>query len=467
IELGQASVAVDVLEALARRQPQGSRDWGEAKGLLGRAWKQIFIDAGDKSSGHAHAALLAAITAYREACEASPDNTWQGVNLLALLYRGRQMGLQLAVEYGIKGLARGLVDTLEQTPAHDRDEWFAATLAEAAMGLGDWNEAERYLRDYVGREDLPAFAIASTLRQFSEVWGLGQIERGRTLIDILRARQLRVPDAEISLAPEEVRRLQSTPPPSTSQLEALLGKEGPRTYRWWMAGIHSARSVASIWRRLGQRCGTGFLVRAADFGLEPADELLLLTNEHVVNEQGVPPGIRPTDAEVVFEAVEGSPKHAVEGIVWSAPRDRQDTSLLRLKTQPVGIEPLRVASELPKWPPPVDPNAAAPRVYVIGYPGGRELQFSFQDNELLGHEGAPNGRPPVATVCRVHYRAPTEGGSSGSPVFDDTAWEVIALHHLGGQIGMSRLNGEPGTYGANEGIAIDSIVAAIRASRDA
>jgi hypothetical protein len=37
---------------------------------------------------------------------------------------------------------------------------------------------------------------------------------------------------------------------------------------------------------------------------------------------------------------------------------------------------------------------------------------------------------------------------------------VIALHHMGGKTGMSRLNGAAGTYGANEGIALLSIAAA-------
>jgi len=59
---------------------------------------------------------------------------------------------------------------------------------------------------------------------------------------------------------------------------------------------------------------------------------------------------------------------------------------------------------------------------------------------------------------RVHYRAPTEGGSSGSPVFNASAWEVIALHHKGGMLGMPKLNGATGTYAANEGISLASII---------
>ena len=80
---------------------------------------------------------------------------------------------------------------------------------------------------------------------------------------------------------------------------------------------------------------------------------------------------------------------------------------------------------------------------------------------LLDHEGPPAGQPAIEGVCRVHYRAPTEGGSSGSPVFNALMWEVIALHHMGGKLGMPRLNGQVGTYSANEGISLGSIVTAM------
>ena len=59
----------------------------------------------------------------------------------------------------------------------------------------------------------------------------------------------------------------------------------------------------------------------------------------------------------------------------------------------------------------------------------------------------------IATISVVHYRTPTEPGSSGSPVFN-SVWKVIAIHHAGGEA-MPRLNGQPGTYAANEGIRID------------
>jgi V8-like Glu-specific endopeptidase len=59
---------------------------------------------------------------------------------------------------------------------------------------------------------------------------------------------------------------------------------------------------------------------------------------------------------------------------------------------------------------------------------------------------------------KVHYRAPTEGGSSGSPIFNQ-AWDLIALHHAGG-MDMKMLHGKEGTYPANEGIDFMSIQSA-------
>jgi V8-like Glu-specific endopeptidase len=81
-------------------------------------------------------------------------------------------------------------------------------------------------------------------------------------------------------------------------------------------------------------------------------------------------------------------------------------------------------------------------MYVIGHPKGRDLELSLQDNYLLGFDD-----------MLVHYRTPTEKGSSGSPVFEPEDWRVIALHHKGNEE-MKRLDGKDGTYEANEGISI-------------
>ena len=63
----------------------------------------------------------------------------------------------------------------------------------------------------------------------------------------------------------------------------------------------------------------------------------------------------------------------------------------------------------------------------------------------------------------MHYRAPTEPGNSGSPVFETGNWSVIGLHHMGFDQfdGRAKLNGKPGTNHANEGISIKSIRRAV------
>lgn len=456
IDTGKVTAAIDVLQVLKRRLAKDHPEFGEATGLLGRAYKQIFLDAGDKSTAGARQALKMAIEAYRGPYQ-QDGSTWHGVNLVALLTRARSLGLRMAPGLDPAAIAGQVVATLQAKPAEQRDEWFLPTLAEASLGLRDWDVIERNIEQYVAAGDVKEFQIASTLRQFTEVWDLeNRDERGRALVDMLRARLLRLQGGGLRLSPAELQRVQARPTPYEGRLEAILGTYGAQTYQWWKTGIERARSVASIRHKVeGGRTGTGFLVRAKDLGLEPADELLVLTNFHVVNEFGASQALRPEDAEIVFEAVEPGTAFQITQIVWSSPDDRFDASLLRLATPVAGIAPLPIAAALPV----LEESAC---VYVIGHPGGRDLAFSFQDNELLDHEGPPVGQPQIPGVCRLHYRAPTEGGSSGSPVFNSRLWQVIALHHKGGKLGMPKLNGKTGTYGANEGISMQSIVAAIK-----
>lgn len=456
IDTGKASAAIDLLQPLARRLAQSDPEWAEATGLLGRAWKQIYFDAGDKSDGVAREALKKAIAAYRMPFEAS-GNPWHGVNLVALLERARSSGLRPPAGLDLTAIAQRVVATLDATPQAQRDAWFLATLAEASLGLRDWSSIEGRVRQYVSAPETQAFHVAGTLRQFTQIWNLEADPRGRALVDILRARLMQLQGAELRLAPAELQRVgrQDAPPPF--QLEAVLGPNGAQTYRWWKTGIERAAAVACVRDRMGARVGTGFLLRAGDLGLQPADELLVLTNFHVINPQGASPGLAPADAEVVFEAVDANQAYDIAQIVWHSTPDRHDAALLRLAKPVQGIAPLPIAAALP-----VLEDSA--RVYIIGHPGGRDLAFSFQDNELLDHEGPPLGQPAIDGVTRLHYRAPTEGGSSGSPVFNSRLWQVIALHHAGGKIGMPRLNGKAGTYGANEGIAMASIIAALQAA---
>ena len=72
IDTGKATAAIDVLQRAGRRLPKDDPEFAEATGLLGRAYKQIFFDAGDKTSPGAREALKQAIAAYRGPYERTP-----------------------------------------------------------------------------------------------------------------------------------------------------------------------------------------------------------------------------------------------------------------------------------------------------------------------------------------------------------------------------------------------------------
>jgi V8-like Glu-specific endopeptidase len=188
---------------------------------------------------------------------------------------------------------------------------------------------------------------------------------------------------------------------------------------------------------MGDPWGTGFIVRGSDFGR--GEELLLLTNEHVLSATHER-ALRVGNAYVTFEtAPERGPAKCTE-IVWSD--DELDATLARFDAPLAGIEPIELdpTTDLPG-------RDDASRVYVIGHPNGGRLSFSLNDNLLLDYDDE-----------RMHYRAPTEPGSSGSPVFDDQ-WRLVALHHGGGDE-LPCLNGKDDVYEANEGFRIDRIRAA-------
>jgi len=118
--------------------------------------------------------------------------------------------------------------------------------------------------------------------------------------------------------------------------------------------------------------------------------------------------------------------------------DKLDVTIVALKSVPANVLGLKPAANIPLPSPKT-------KAFVVGHPSGGALQFALHDCVLLD-------------VCDderlMHYRTPTDPGSSGSPVFNDK-WEVVALHHAGSPA-TPRLHGQ-GEYEANEGIAIRAI----------
>lgn len=459
IESGELVAAIAVLQGLVRRVTLGGSEWNEAQGLLGRAYKQIYIDACGSKLGMAEDALEAAIAAYRQVFDRDSTQIWHGVNLVALLARGERDGVEIADFPRKDSLIEGLRREVEQRwSAGTLEAWDYASAAELSLARGDLAGVQRWLQEYLSAADVDAFKIAGTLRQFTEVWRLRADEgEAGAVIAVLRAALLRNRSGTLSLTPQQVQR---TAEADMVSFEKILGNTGVQTYWWMRAAMNRARSVALIRQPDGRGVGTGFLVRGRDLHEPLGDELFLLTNAHVVSDSPEQRGaLRSDKASVAFEATADSDRtarrHRVREIAWNSPPELLDASLLRFVEPPVGIEPCPVSVSLPV----TDEDQ---RVYVIGHPLGGDLSFSLQDNRLLDHEGPTSGKPTIAGRVLLHYRAPTEPGSSGSPVFS-ADWDVIGLHHAGADF-MPKLNGKQGTYAANEGIWICSIKEAIARS---
>lgn len=95
VDRGMATIAADVISTALSgpfTDAKAEEERDELVGLLGRANKQIFLDAADPSSSGAADALRLSVEAYRAAYERKPENYWQGVNLCAVLHAARKRG---------------------------------------------------------------------------------------------------------------------------------------------------------------------------------------------------------------------------------------------------------------------------------------------------------------------------------------------------------------------------------------
>ncbi|NER37562.1 MAG: trypsin-like peptidase domain-containing protein [Oscillatoria sp. SIO1A7] len=211
--------------------------------------------------------------------------------------------------------------------------------------------------------------------------------------------------------------------------EKIIGENTLRPIAFLAEGLKVARSVVYIGVRSveGNFSGTGFLV-AQD---------LVLTNNHVI-----------ASAEIVAntlfrfnyeESFQGEAQSVSEyrgkagGIFYTNPT--LDYTLVEVEGEP---------GQEWGWLPLAAKNVRVnDRVNIIQHPLGQPKQISMQNNfvQYVGGDA-------------IQYVTSTMPGSSGSPVCNDN-WEVVALHHAGGNI-PEPTTGR--TYYRNEGIWIGSIL---------
>lgn len=449
VELGAlegADELLDEVDQMASKYPKDLEYKAQDKdynALRGRIRKQRFVLTDNVN------VLDESIAYYQKKQHAEPS-FFLDVNVLAL-----RVCLHERIAQQVEALIDLAHDVLKQASVAIRtkpaDPWALATASEACLALNrflpdenwcDW--AELWLYRFLAHPKCGPFEMESYFRQVREIWNGTPLDdstcAGR-LARIFEGHVLRT-QRRWSVDARQMQWLQQNP----EELEKNFCGEKSFTVGDIRRMLALAPNIGCVMNDKGVRMGTGFLVQGSTFGHEG---LLFVTNAHVISDN-LPKAINSADARVTFETEADSsmlPCLVQEILFSSEPGQlgnvaeapgKLDVTVCRLNRTPVSADGLPVAATIP-WPSP------RTKAFVVGHPRAGELQFSLQDSVLLD-------------VCEnerlMHYRTPTDPGSSGSPVFN-REWEVVALHHAGSQT-CRRLSGT-GCYEANEGITLQSI----------
>jgi tetratricopeptide (TPR) repeat protein len=458
LDQGNLTAAISTLENLEKHTaPDGAapnpKEYAEARGLLGRAYKDLYVLADNPNRSRNRGFLAKAIEYYRSIYDNDKSKVWQGINSVALIRRADSDGVELKDIAGLKMMADSMAtEILAEVKSRDQnrqaDTWDFATAVEACIGLGQHEEALNWLPLYFDSRYASAFELGGTYRQLTQVWKLNPAEPpGDRILPALKGALLKHQGSEIEIGVAEAAHEKLDQLAEDSGYEKILGTEAFRSVKWFRKCMHRASAVAQVEDTVGSAVGTAFVVRGGDLKHELGDELLLLTNAHVIsNNPLVSRALRPEKAVLKFELWKdgGSPEFKVEQL-WSSEPDHLDATLVRPTPAIENVPHVPIARTLPL-------ADGKQRAYIIGHPQGRKLSFSIHDNYLLDYDDR-----------LLHYRSPTEPGNSGSPVLNDE-WDLIGLHHRGLH-NMPKLKGKEGTYPANEGIWIQAIVQALESAQ--
>jgi S1-C subfamily serine protease len=467
LDQGQLSAAIPYLQSLVAgldeilKPPVGKTEstvlvekiqteLTEARGLLGRAYKQVFVELKSINSPQKKDALVKAVAAYKKPYqEDRKKNIWHGINYVAMLKRADSDGIELEGISDPKQEAEQIAsDILSQVQSlwDDRKAsmWDCGTAMEACVAISSRkDEAREWLERYVREPYADAFELGSTLRQLEEVWRLSATdEPGASLLPVLRAELLQHEGGGFNISPDKLHNIEIGQN-SNVDFEKCFSDARYHSYNFMKKMVACAHSVARIESEPGKGFGTGFLITGSKLHHSFGDESVLLTIAHVISENAeTRQALHPEDAIITFELSDNDKEFEVQEVLWSSPPEELDATVLRIRGDlPETKHLVPITSRLPL-------TDGKQRVYIVGHPKGGGISFSMQDNVLLDHE-----------TPYIHYRTPTEGGSSGSPVFN-AQWKLIGIHHAGGHE-LRRLNNKGGLYQANEGIWIQSIIEAL------
>ncbi len=228
--------------------------------------------------------------------------------------------------------------------------------------------------------------------------------------------------------------------PDDRVLEKVLGDKSHLVKISWLEkALNAAKSVCRIVLPDGAT-GTGFLI-AGDY---------LFTNNHVLPNQQT-----AADAYIEFNFevdTSGSSRTRFKYTLNpSAFITNKELDFTRVK-----INAASNPTPLSDWgylelAPDATPVLNDP-VNIIQHPNGDDKQIALTSNEVIS-----------IWDSKIFYKADTEPGSSGSPVFNQD-WKVVALHHAGKLMseGGLAINASGEKASANRGILISYVLDEIK-----
>ncbi len=511
IELGVFETALELSRPLLAAGPS-TKEGEDGYSAVGRIYKQMYIDARSGrtrlepalAEEYLRRSFAAYLLVWRAASAVTVEaNAYYGVNALAMAARAERDGITLAGP-GAASLATDVLSAV----ALPTQVWSWATRGEALLAQGKHQEAAQSYASFALSSEVNIFQLNASLRQLEEVWQIngdmpeagaavrllkavlmGKLAAGASAADPqgsivqLSGQEARAIGAEVPQLVAAARdNYQQTSRGDPKGLEQIFSVNAPVALQVVRNALHRARAICRIHANMGGQdtpFGTGFAIKGSLLNPAWGDDPVIVTNNHVISTAAVGNSQRMEFCEAVFVCndTDECKRIGFRAVLWESDPEAHDVTILAPNGPlPPDVVPL-AALALPALPRRAVNDDGIGRVYVIGFPAAGQLSFSFADNIFLDHDG-----PEVTELTsesagekrvhaqpepvRLHYKTPTLGGSSGSPVFDFNSFQLIGVHHRG-LPGMPRLNRRPGAYAANQGVWIESIRAAIAESESA
>jgi endonuclease G len=184
IEMGQYDRALTTLNEIVGDSDSSTEEVLEARGLIGRTYKQRYLDSPEAEGSHG--LLQNAINAYLTEYLDGPARFWHGVNAVSCIIHAHRHNVPgVNVGLAVK-VARNIVDGINSLSAEQLAVWDYASKTEALLALEEYEDADKVLGEYINHPNIGAFEVSSTFRQFDQLLELGRSPKGAPLLARLR-----------------------------------------------------------------------------------------------------------------------------------------------------------------------------------------------------------------------------------------------------------------------------------------